>query len=228
MALGTSDNEAEARAASQKASYLLNKYNLERSRRDIEADPVHYILISHKKKRMSSLEKNMAAILNKYYFVTVVLTSTYDPKTCQEYKSLTLIGKKASLEVAEYAYHFLRDSGERLWQSYRKENKINRGRPMFDHGYKQGLVENHEKALRNACEDVSESMLPKIISRELVEKSKMDLSAETGRLFGRLSYRSTKISGSRATYEAGIENGRKTFVNKSVVRGHAGEQKYLQ
>ena len=75
MALGQSNNEAEAQAASRKANYLLNKYNLQRINTGDDDPNIKYITICNKKKRIESIQKALLSVLRDYYYVNCLTSS---------------------------------------------------------------------------------------------------------------------------------------------------------
>jgi len=119
--LARSSNEHEAALAMRKANALLRKYNIERleGRGETEYD---YRVIQTRKKRLDVVDKYAATVINEFFFVDCVLTSTYDAASCQEYRAVYMFGDSKNLAVAEYVYSFLVERASSLWQEYRKKN----------------------------------------------------------------------------------------------------------
>ncbi len=150
LALGQSSNESEARAASRKASYLLNKYNLDRiAKEDTDASDIRYLYLQNSKKRMESIEKMILNFLEEFYFVSCVIATIYNAETDEEYKAGVLIGKQEALVVAEYVYRFLFNTSRTLWQDFRKKHHGQRtGKVAFDSGFMKGIRSNHERMFK--------------------------------------------------------------------------------
>ena len=123
MALGQSNNEAEAQSASRKANYLLNKYNLQQTNTKDDNPKIKYLTICHKKKRIESIQRAILSILRNYYYVDCLTSNTYHAGDDAVYKNIVLVGRKESLKVAQYVYHFLFDTGQTLWQDFKKEQQ---------------------------------------------------------------------------------------------------------
>jgi len=120
FALAQSSNEHEAALAMRKANALLRKYNLERLEGKQEAE-YDYKVIRTRKKRLDVVEKYAVTVINDFFFVNCVLSSVYDPASCQEYRAIYIFGDTKNLAVAEYVYSFLVERVAHLWREYRKK-----------------------------------------------------------------------------------------------------------
>lgn len=226
LALGQSSNEAEARAASRKASYLLNKYNLDRiAKTDTDGSDIRYLYLHNGKKRMESIEKMILAFLEEFYFVDCVITAIYDAQTDEEYKAGVLIGKQEALVVAEYVYRFLLDTSGKLWQDFRKKHAGQRtGKVAFDSGFIKGIRTNHEKMFKKA-EDAAppgDTSLPIAAVKALRVQCRAENHREKTRLFPRLSRGRPYYYTDENAFQQGMAQGRKTHIHRPVAHHTTG------
>jgi hypothetical protein len=226
LALGQSSNESEARAASKKANYLLNKYNLERIAKDeTDASDIKYLYLRTGKKRMESIEKLILGFLEKFYFVNCVIATIYDAKTDEEYKAGVLIGKQEALVVAEYVYRFLLNTSKSLWKDFRKKHAGQRtGKVAFDSGFMQGIRTNHEMMFKenNDAENNGDSSLPVAAVKALRVKCHAENNCEKTRLFPRLRKDRSSFRMDKNAFHQGMEQGKKTHINRPVEHKQTG------
>jgi len=220
LALGQSSNEAEARAASRKASYLLNKYNLDRiAKADTDTSDIRFIYLHSGKKRMETIEKIILRFLEDFYFVDCVSTSIYDAQTDEQYKAGVLIGKQEALVVAEYVYRFLLDTSRKLWQDFRKKNAGQKtGKVAFDSGFIKGIRTNHEKMFKKP-EDAAtpgDTSLPIAAVKALRVQCRAENHREKMRLFPRLRKGRSYYYTDENAFQQGMEQGRKTHIHRPV------------
>jgi hypothetical protein len=228
MALGQSSNEAEAQAASRKANYLLNKYNLQRVEND--SPEIKYHTICHKKKRIESIQQAIMSILQKYYYVSCISSYTYDFQDDAEYRSVVIVGKKEAIKVAEYVYHFLFDTAQTLWQEYRKKHKAERGdKVSFDMGFIKGIENNHEKMLESSQIELNDDRrLPVSTVKALVEQNRIKNQVEVSRIFPkRIKQYYGKHRPSSSAYKNGFKNGKNTHIKKGVTTRGGGISGFL-
>ena len=228
MALGQSSNEAEAQAASRKANYLLNKYNLQRIEND--SPEIKYHTICHKKKRIESIQQAILSILQKYYYVSCISSHTYDFQDDAEYRSVVIVGKKEAIKVAEYVYHFLFDTAQTLWQEYRKKHKAGRGdKVSFDMGFIKGIENNHEKMLESSQIELNDDrLLPVSTVKALVEQNRIKNQVEVSRIFPKLIKQYYgKHRPSSSAYKKGFKNGKNTHIKKGVTTRGGGISGFL-
>ncbi len=220
LALGQSSNESEARAASRKASYLLNKYNLDRiAGADTDASDIRYLYLHSGKKRMQSIEKMILNFLEDFYFVDCVIADIYDAQTDEEYRAGVLIGKQEALVVAEYVYRFLLNTSNGLWQDFRKTHHGQRtGKVAFDSGFMKGIRSNHEmmsKQPENAAAP-GDTSLPIAAVNALRVQCRAENNREKTRLFPRLSKNRTSYRMDKTAFRQGMAQGRKTHIHRPV------------
>jgi hypothetical protein len=220
LALGQSSNESEARAASRKAAYLLNKYNLDRIvKEDIACSDIRYVYLRTGRKRMETIEKMILGFLEEFYFVSCVIATIYDAETDEEYRAGVLIGKQEALVVAEYVYRFLSNTSRRLWQDFRKNHAGRRaGKVAFDSGFMKGIRSNHEMMFKQP-EDTAptgDTSLPIAAVRALRVQCRAENNHEKSRLFPRLRKDRTSFRMDETAFRQGMEQGKKTHIHRPV------------
>ncbi len=218
MALGQSNNQAEAQAASRKANYLLNKYNLQRINTGDDDPNIRYLTICHKKKRIESIQKALLSILRDYYYVNCLTSRTYHAGDDAIYKSMVLIGREEALIVAEYVYHFLLDTSQALWQNFRKKHRAKRGQKVsFDMGFTAGIRNNHELMFDEEIKTNGNPSLPVQLTTALMAKNHEANRKEESRLFPKLKQgRYGRHQASSGAFKEGFKNGKNTHINKGV------------
>ena len=226
LALGQSSVESEARAASRKASYLLNKYNLDRIHRDkTDSSDIRYLYLRTGKKRMESVEKLILGFLEEFYFVNCVIATIYDPATDEEYKAGVLIGRKEALVVAEYVYRFLVNTSRALWKDFRKKNSGRRtGKVAFDSGFMKGIRANHGMIF-NGPEDAEilrDATLPAAAVTALRVRCRTENDFEKTRLFPRLRKDRTSFRMDEIAFFQGMEQGENTHIRRPVEHKKTG------
>jgi len=228
MALGQSSNQAEAQAASRKANYLLNKYNLQKIDASNHDPYIKYLTICHRKKRIESIQKAILSLLRDFYYVNCLTSRTYHAKEDEVYKSIVLIGREEALIVAEYVYHFLLDTGRALWQDFKKNHGGKRSdKVSFDMGFTAGIRDNHESMFDDSKVKTNRDFsLPVKAVRALMAQNHEDNRKEETRLFPRLkTAKYGRHQTSSGAFKEGFKNGKNTRINKGVTsrgKGIAG------
>lgn len=225
MALGQSNNEAEAHAASRKANYLLNKYNLNRINAGDDDPNIKYLTICHRKKRIESIQKALLSFLRDYYYVSCVTSRTYHAQDDTVYKSIVLVGRKEALIVAEYVYYFLLDTGRALWQDFKKKQGAKRNEKVsFDMGFTAGIRDNHELMFADSEIKINGDLsLPVKVTQALMAQNHEENRQEESRLFPRLtSGRYGRHQISSGAFKEGFKDGKNTHINKGVTSRGTG------
>lgn len=225
MALGQSTNEAEAQAASRKANYLLNKYNLQRINTGDDNPDIKYLTICHKKKRIESIQRALLSILKNYYYVNCLTSYTYHAQDDTVYKSVVLVGRKEALMVAEYAYHFLIDTAQTLWQNFKKKSNAKRGDKLsFDMGFIAGIEHNHKMMFEHSEIKInSDISLPVKTVRLLMAQNQKENQTEVSRLFPKLrTVRYGRHQASSGAFKEGFKNGKNTHIKKGMTSSGTG------
>ena len=213
MALGQSNNQAEAQAASRKANYLLNKYNLGRIKAGGDDPNIKYLTICHRKKRIESIQKALLSVLRDYYYVNCVTSRTYNAQDDIVYKSIVLIGRKEALMVAEYVYYFLLDTSRGLWQDFKNKQGARRNEKIsFDMGFTAGIRDNHEAMFAESTIKIKGDLsLPVKMTKILMAQNHEENRQEESRLFPRLtSGRYGRHQASSGAFKEGFKNGKNT------------------
>lgn len=123
LALSGSDNEHEASLAMQRAGDLLEKHNLSMDAVMAAKNNFIRLIISTGKQRMATHLRYIVSLLQKYFFVDIVLSSTYDPVENRKLRTIELFGKPENVAVGEYCYRFLVNTLDSLWQANRGKFK---------------------------------------------------------------------------------------------------------
>ncbi len=219
MALGKSSNEAEAQSATRKANYLLNKYNLQQINNKNDNPDIKYLTICHKKKCIQSIQRAILSILRNYYYIDCLTSNTYHAQDNTIYKSIVLVGRRESIKVAEYAYHFLLNTDQALWQNFKKKNNAKRGEKIsFDMGFIAGIEHNHKTMFEDSeVEFKKNSSLPVKRVKALMEKNHQDNQVEISRLFPKLrTVKYGRHQTSSKAFKEGFQNGKNTHITKSM------------
>ena len=106
LALATSSNEHEALLAMEKVRELYAKYNLEQSEGSKKQNFAH-IVIETGKKRLEAHHERILSILVGHFFVEILTSRLFDPKSGEDFKMIEIIGTRENTLMAEYVYHFL-------------------------------------------------------------------------------------------------------------------------
>ena len=220
LALGQSSVESEARAASRKANYLLNKYNLDRIDGDkTDASDIRYLYLRTGRKRMESIEKLILGFLEEFYYVNCVIATIYDAEADEEYKAGVLIGRKEALVVAEYVYRFLLNTSRALWKDFRKKHSGRRtGKVAFDSGFIKGVRTNHGIIFKghDNAETSKDTTLPVAAVKALRVRCRTENDLEKTRLFPRLRKDRTSFQMDKTAFFQGMEQGKKTHISRPV------------
>ena len=230
MALGQSSNEAEAQSASRKANYLLNKYNLQQINNGDKNLDIKYFTICHKKKRIESIQKAILSILENYYYVNCLTSNTYHAQDNAVYKSIVLVGKRESLKVAEYVYHFLLDTAQTLWLNFKKRRKAQRREKIsFDMGFIAGIEHNHKAVFENSGFKIyKNASLPVKTVKSIMERNQKYNQIEISRLFPKLrTVKYGRHQTSSGAFKEGFQNGKNTYINKGVANRGKGTLGHL-
>lgn len=151
LSLASSPNEHEAHTAVQKAQHLLVKYNIDLVELDRERS-FETRCLGEVKARRTSAELWLASLLNRFFFVEVIWTQSYDPRRDRTGSILQIYGTSQNLEMAEYVFGYLFTLLDGLWESYKVEAGIqsNAERQRYFSGVLEGFyrkLENQEKWL---------------------------------------------------------------------------------
>lgn len=231
FALAQSDNEHEAQLASKKAHEMIHKHNLNiYGNENFEGvERVSYIVMTHKKKQIQSIEKSLLSIIHEFYFVDTVTSWSFDPDEMDSYRVLFLFGTKENLLVAEYVFKYLFNVAERLWQENRqKYGYIRRDKISFDMGFTKGIRENLKKETApKMCSDGNKNV-PVLTQKELTSVINQHIQKEVNRVFPKLKnyYYGSHNGGS--AYKQGYQEGKKTIIKKGIHEKKEGKRFLLE
>ncbi len=220
LALGESDNEHEAELAMKKANELIARYQLDSLRAGKTAS-FTFVVIEQKRKQIATYQKMICSMLQKFFFVKVVLTDAFDPETGGEYKTIEIFGSPQNVSVAEYCFFFLDNQVKYLWQ----KNKSQFGKVTRSHqnSYYLGVIKGFIQHLDSVEQGGGEG--PSVTAgRKDSSEIKALMVAEDNRLndylslrFPRLRQRSTvrsRVNGS--VFEKGLAAGREIRLHDGV------------
>jgi hypothetical protein len=145
LALSGSDNEHEATLAMQRAGELLEKHNLGMEAVMAEKNNYTHLIINTGKQRMATYLRYIVALLQKYFFVDIVLSSVYDPVKNIKLRTIELFGRPENVAVGEYCYHFLVNTLDSSWRVNR--GKFKGGGQRARNSYFIGVVEGFTRKM---------------------------------------------------------------------------------
>lgn len=216
LALATSPNENEAKAAAAKAQSLLTHHNLDLQQvKDYvpEYELEQVTLLS----KLTLEHKISASILREFFFVEV-----YSERQRRDGKAATsvkMFGTPENVEVGQYIYDFLVHKLAQLWKEYGKQNYV-RGssRNSFMMGFYYGLKEQLNQA-RQAAQTERGLVL--------VRDSRMQL--ELRNKVGHISRRTEKRGvADEQALEAGREQGKTVRIAKAISSSDGNKGRLLK
>lgn len=229
LSLAGSGNEHEALLAMQKATELIEKYNIDRFEQNRTSDFI-YTIINHRKKRTENYQRRICLILQKHFFVDVVFSSLYDPADLRTYRTIELLGAVQNVRIAEYAYHFLMNQMEILWKTYKRKT-VAPGRNK--RSYRLGLIKGFGDKLDLQAEQRRGARNPgsgadgKI--HALIPAEDRALREFVKKRFPRLSRsRAAGVRIDRITYLAGVDDGRKLNLHRGIHRKEEYNRRLLE
>lgn len=135
LALATSPNENEAKAAARKAQELLVAHNL-----DMQAVERHESDYDEKTAAESGgtpSEWKFCTIIIRDYFFCRVIWDKVSPK-----HRILLLGQKTNLQIAQYTFDFLVVKFRQCWKEYKDTHSAEaRSRQSFYTGFFQGICD---------------------------------------------------------------------------------------
>lgn len=213
LALATSDNENEAKAATEKAEELLVKHNLKTA--DLKEEEEFYDRKSIEKKWATTEDKFVSSILARFFFVTVIKSR----KRKAEKTVLILLGKETNVEIAMYAYEFLSRAYIDLFAAYKKETKCP---ATYRQSYYLGLTEGIAEKLKIKREDVEQSMGLVVVPDEGLKEYVQSQIGNTRPSSQRINMQSA------AAKNEGQKAGRSLNINKGVSHNQGNKGKLLK
>lgn len=217
LALANSGNENEARLAAERASEILVRHNL--SMQDVEkAESEYGSTVVRDSFWCETEEKYVCSIINAHFFVETfdrLHANERHPTSKSRRRTLTFVGTKTNIEIAEYIYKFLMTEFRMMWKTYKIESNTNeRSRQSYYLGLFNGL-HAQLRARRIAVE--TETGL-------VVVKDK-GLSRHIEKNFGKLKKTATKVADRDASARAaGFEQGKTMQIRRGLDDGYSASR----
>lgn len=218
LCLAGSANEHEAALAMEKANDLLRKHNISRLEQGGVAD-YDYLIVQGGAKRISAVQRAMAALLQDFFYVQVVFNQQFEAATGQTWRVMELLGAVENLAVAEHVHAFLNRRLEGLWQDYRTARQAT-GREK--RSYQLGVLKGFRVRLQG--QERRALAAPGAHSTALICSEDQGLRRFCRHRHPRLH--AVRHRGARVysgAYQAGEEEGQRLIIHKAVTaRGPAG------
>lgn len=139
----------EAQAAMGAAQRLMLKHNIDHcpSQGDIDYGFRH---LGRPTGRVGEADRILAAILGEFFFVEVIWVPVYRVLEAKRASILEVCGTSDNLEMAGFVHGFLSETADRLWMSYREQQKLsgNRLRREFRAGVMTGFRDKLKREQR--------------------------------------------------------------------------------
>jgi hypothetical protein len=130
LALATSPNEHEARAAAEKANALLVQHNLSMADLNREHRESYVEESLTRGRNFTTEDKYIWRLMMNHFFVKLMVSRG----------RVYFLGTKTNVEVARYIYGFLVRKYRELWHEYKKENLLSaRAKQSYYDGLSTGL-----------------------------------------------------------------------------------------
>jgi len=119
LELANRGDQNEAAAAAAAAQRLILKYNLTHKLLSLKSS-YGFRHLGEPTGRVSEAERILATILSDYFFVEVIWIPVYRPLEQKRGQVLEILGEHDNLVLAEYVYHTLRATADRLFSAYQR------------------------------------------------------------------------------------------------------------
>lgn len=214
LSLASSDNEFEALLAMRKVQELYAKYNLKKIQ-DRASRCWSYSFIKLNKKRVERYQSVIASLLNDFFFVEVIHTSTFDSKTCQDKKALELLGDFENIKMAEYVFYFLENQLKSLWEKYKAGRKLS---VASKNSFYLGVLQGFRVKLESNVTSIQDKSQVSSLSKDLlVIKNDQELQAWVKKRHPKLS----RLGGGHRLHDSGAfshgkKEGKNLIMNKPL------------
>jgi hypothetical protein len=212
LALAASADQNEAELAMRRAHELMLRHNVAESQLHARRDePWEVRTLGDPEKRRTRQELDVGGLLGEYFFVKVLRVGAYVPTTGKTGQVVEVMGTRANVEMAEYAWHFLLGTADRLWKQARKDGRLTDGRQstIFQSGVISGFRERLQ-AERAA-----------LAGTGLIWVGDRGLEAAFSRRNPAIRM-VTRRNQAGAAHAAGREEGRKVVLHKPLARSGTG------
>ena len=225
LALGKSPNIHEAEAALQKASALIEKYQVDQLSCLVDAE-YRVVVIETGKKQVATYKRHILRILQDFFYVRVVLSNAYTPMSNGVQKTFELMGTSENTAIAEYCYYFLENQLELLWKDVRLRTA--RSARTQKNSYYLGVVLGFSQKLKaqqqNNPLETSHSQHHELL---LLADRKLDNFVQM--YFPRLKKSQTRRSRVDSDmYHKGVAEGRKLTLSGGVTHGRSVIRGFLE
>lgn len=223
LALGESSNSHEAEVALQKASLLIDKYQVDQL---TVGDHENYTVtvVETGRKQVATYRRYICNILQEFFYVRVVLAEAYVPLTNGTQKTIELLGTAENVAIAEYCFHFLENQLEILWKQFHLATG-KKGRTQKNSYYLGVVLGFYQKLkIQSAAATAVTSQQKELL---VVEDTRLGLFVQNQ--FPRLqksSARSSRVD--RDSYQQGMTEGQRLSLKGGVERDKTSPQKYLE
>jgi hypothetical protein len=226
LALAESQNRHEAEAAMNAAQRLMLQHNVAVAG-TLAEDGYTVRAIGPARVRHARWEKALVGLLSAHFFVRVVWVQTLDRTSVRidrhgreqlrVPKVAEALGTPGNLEIAEYVFSFLAQTGERLWIEHRRARGLrgNSERGRFLAGVIAGFRRKLDEGVRTCAEE------------GLVWLGDAALADFSARRFPRLTHRGLEWQLPTAEFRAGVEAGSSIVLHKPIATGPSNERRQI-
>ncbi len=230
LSLASSENENEAALAMQKATEIMQRYNLDQAEvaEENQSSCVR-LTINTRARQVPAWRRKICAILRDYFFVEIIFNSLYDPESNHSFKTIELLGRAENVPVAEHCYYFLEHQLASLWKKNKDRFPGNRrtARNSYYLGVLQGFKEKMAAQARPQQKAAAETAPP--ATGAMIVAGDSGLQDFIAIHFPRLQTR--KVRGTRihtSTYDQAVDTGRSLVLHRSLGEKKQGVQGLLK
>ncbi|MBA3028969.1 MAG: DUF2786 domain-containing protein [Desulfobacteraceae bacterium] len=143
MALATSQNLNEARAAMVKAHQLIKKYNIDLIELNEDRDFLS-IFLGKPALRHGRDDYRLALLLQHFYFVECIWVSAFVLGKNKMGRVLEITGTLPNIQTASYVYDYVKRFIASRWETYSKGKKLDAGKKV---DFSQGILKGFRSRL---------------------------------------------------------------------------------
>lgn len=232
LALSTSSNEYEARAALQKAVRIMERHRLDEADIEKEGNEAIYRILPTGKKRVAAYQRRITSLLSRYFRVTVIHSQLYDPVADQVCRTFEIFGRRDHVEIAEHCYHFLENRLASLWRTY--QNNFSGTARHSKNSYYLGILHGFHATLREQRQKEMDGGFAGRTGPEaaaahppVIQKDKA-VEECLRRRYPRLRRQKNRDSRvSLTVFNQGVKDGREITLNTAIPRENAGKRPKL-
>jgi hypothetical protein len=119
LSLAQSPNPYEAQSAARMAQRLMLRHNIDQLGAD-RGDGYASRQLGRITGRTTEAERLIGAILQDHFFVDVIWVHGYRPSDGVHGRVMEVCGRRENVEIAEYVFHFVSATAERLWRDHKR------------------------------------------------------------------------------------------------------------